>query len=93
MRTTYPRFGSVAQRPAALVIAVVALALSVALLAWRPGDIQDHWVPWGIAAAISAAACVYWWRIVTPEWVRRSAEPYAERLFGAVETLRASQSS
>jgi hypothetical protein len=75
-------------RPFALVIAGVALALSIGLLVWGHGDESQRWARWGIAAAISAAALLYWWRVVTPEWVRRPAELYAVRLLEAVETVR-----
>lgn len=78
-------------RPFALIIAGLALVLSLALLVWGHGDQAERWVRWGIAAAISAASILYWWRIVTPEWVRRPAELYADRLLEAVEALRAGE--
>jgi hypothetical protein len=31
---------------------------------------------------------VFWWRIVTPEWVRLPAEAYAEQLLAALNLLR-----
>lgn len=76
-------------RPVALTIAGGALALSLALLIWGNSDGSDRSVQWGLAAAVSVALFLYWWRIVTSEWVRRSAERYADRLLEAVETLPA----
>jgi hypothetical protein len=76
-------------RPFALVIAGVAFVLSVGLLIWGHGDQAGRWTRWGISAAISSLSIFYWWRVVTPEWVHRPAELYADRLLGAVEALRA----
>jgi len=41
----------------------------------------------GVVVAVSAAATVIWWRIVTPDWVQPVAWAYAERLLEAAETL------
>lgn len=79
-------------RPFALFIAAIALAVSGAFLLWGGGDTAGRWARWGISGGISAALLVYWWGIVTPEWVRRPAELYADRLFEGVETLHTSES-
>lgn len=78
-------------RPFALVIAGIALLISVGVLIWGHGDQAARWTRWGISAAISSISIFYWWRIVTPEWVRRPAELYADRLIEAVEALRAAE--
>jgi hypothetical protein len=78
-------------RPFALIIACIALVLSATLLVWGHGDQAGRWSRWGISAAISSASLFYWWRIVNPEWVRRPAELYADRLLEAVESLRAAE--
>jgi hypothetical protein len=41
----------------------------------------------GVVLAVSAAATVIWWRVVTPGWVQPVAWAYAERLLEAAETL------
>jgi hypothetical protein len=41
----------------------------------------------GVVLAVSAAAAVIWWRVVTPSWVQPVAWAYAERLLEAAETL------
>ncbi len=41
----------------------------------------------GPVLAVSVAALVIWWRVVTRDWVKRVAESYAERLFEATESL------
>jgi hypothetical protein len=69
----------------ALIIAGAGLLLSLGFAIFSKGD--GHWIHWGIAAAICAASLVYWWLSVTPEWVRRAAELYADRLLEAVDTL------
>jgi hypothetical protein len=46
--------------------------------------------PEGLLAAVlavSVVAFVIWWLAVTPDWVRRVAESYADRLVEAVESL------
>ena len=85
------RRNSLGLRPFALSIAGTAFVVSVAFLIWGRGDVAGRWARWGIACGISAVLLVYWWRIVTPEWVRRAAELYADRLLEAVETLRTSE--
>jgi len=82
------RRNSLGLRKIALAVAVLAFALSVAMLAVHGGEGQ--WVQWGISVAISLAASVYWWRVVNPLWVRAAAEVYADRLLEAANTLRAS---
>ena len=42
---------------------------------------------WGSLAA-GCVALAGWSLLVTGEWVRRAAEPYADRLIESVETLR-----
>jgi hypothetical protein len=37
--------------------------------------------------AVALAAFLIWWRAITPDWVRRVAESYAERLLEAIESL------
>jgi hypothetical protein len=75
-------------RPLALAIAVAALALSVGLFIGSGGDGSERATRWGLAAAVAAGLFLYWWLVVTPHWVRRSAELYADRLLQAIETLR-----
>ncbi len=41
----------------------------------------------GAALAISIVALVIWWRAITPAWVKRAAESYADRLLEAAESL------
>jgi hypothetical protein len=75
-------------RPFALLVAGVALVASVAFLLWGRGDAAVRWARWGISGGISAALLFYWWRTVTPDWVRLPAEAYADRLLEAIDTLR-----
>lgn len=75
-------------RPIALSIAGAALLLSLVLLIWGPGDQAARLTRWGIAAAVSGVSLLGWWLMVTPEWVRRSAEVYADRLLEAIDALR-----
>jgi hypothetical protein len=83
------RRNSLGLRPFALAIAAIALVLAVALFVWGGGNATSRLIRWGISAGISAALFSYWWRIVTPDWVRLAAELYADRLIEAIDTLRA----
>jgi hypothetical protein len=71
-------------RTTALIIAVAALVTGViaALLTDGAG-----WTRWAIAAGVSFGCGLYWWHVVTPDWVRRTAESYADRLLEAVDEL------
>jgi hypothetical protein len=80
------RRNSLGLRSLALAIAVTAFAVSAALVGWG-ADIDDV-KRWGVVATLSAAALVYWSRVVTPQWVRKAAERYADRLIAAIDTLR-----
>jgi hypothetical protein len=74
-------------RPYALTIASGALILSLVFLIIGEG--HGRWSRWGISLLVAFAALIYWGWMVRPEWVRRSAELYADRLYEAAHTLRA----
>jgi len=78
------RRNSLGIRPFAIGVAALAAGLSLALAIVR----GDEWTRWMVACLVSAGAWAYWWRVVTPAWVREAAETYADRLFEAVDTLR-----
>jgi len=50
-------------------------------------DGGDH-AAWTISLVASAVVGLVWWRLVTPEWVRRASDLYTDRLFEAVDSLR-----
>jgi hypothetical protein len=62
--------------------------LSLALLSFGGSDFSSRLTHWGTAALIAAASLAYWWRVVTPAWVRTPAETYADRLLESVDTLQ-----
>jgi hypothetical protein len=82
------RRNSLGLRPLAIGIATLVLALSLTLAI----GVNSHraWTRWGVTAAVTAGTLGFWWRIVTPAWVRTAAELYADRLLEALETLRSS---
>jgi hypothetical protein len=82
------RRNSLGLRPIALAIAVVALIASIVLLLRGSGSPGARLARWGTSGVVSTLSMLYWWRIVSPEWVRRAGELYATRLFEAVDTLR-----
>lgn len=75
-------------RPVALTISIVALVASVLLGIFGPGDLGNRVARWLPCGAISLVAAAFWWWVVGPDWVRRSADIYADRLFEAIATLK-----
>ena len=67
---------------AGLLIAVVLLIISL---------LTDHVSLWG--ASVATGFCffclVFWWQTVTPDWVRKAADRYAERLLAGASQLPA----
>lgn len=73
-------------RPVAIAVAVVVAAVSSGLAIDGP----VRFLGVALLAVAAATAWIYW---VKPDWVRRSAERYAERLLGAAVLLTTGQSA
>jgi hypothetical protein len=69
------------------VLSCVCFALSVALLLLSDGALSSRAAHWAPAVGISALSALFWMLVVTRAWVRAAAENYADRLFGALESL------
>ncbi len=69
------------------VVAATALIASITLLIVDAGGAASRFGRWGTSAALALALLIFWWRAATPDWVRRAAEIYADRLFEAVHNL------
>lgn len=86
------RRNSLGLRVPALIIAALTFAAGVVLVAAYPdGDLGQRLTRWTWPIAIAAILGVYWWFIVTPDWVKSAADDYADRLIEAVALLRSSQ--
>ena len=75
-------------RPWGKLLAAAAGILALAAIAAGLDGLEN--IPLalaGVVLAVSAAATVIWWRVVTPNWVQPVAWAYAERLLEAAETL------
>ncbi len=74
-------------RPYGIATAVVGMLVSVVFAVLGSGATTtrlDRWVP----AAIVCALCLgFWLLIVSPDWVRRAAENYADRLLEAADLV------
>lgn len=74
-------------RPYGIAAAAVGVVVSIAFAVLGSGATTtrlDRWVP----AAIVCALCLgFWLLIVKPEWVRRAAENYADRLLEAADVV------
>ncbi len=70
-------------RPYGIAAALVGMVVSAASAVLGSGATTvDRWVP----AAIVCALCLgFWLVVVRPEWVRRAAENYADRLLEAAD--------
>ena len=75
-------------RPWGTLFAAITGLLDLAAIAAALAGLVNF--PVGVLTAVlivSIAAIVIWRRVVTPDWVRRVACSYAERLVEAAETL------
>ena len=70
-----------------LLSAVAGILALAAIAAGLAGLVSVPLALAGVVLAVSAAAAVLWWRVVTPGWVQPVAWAYAERLLEAAETL------
>ena len=80
-------------RPWGLAVSLVTLAASTALLLLSSGSFDDRAARWCLPVAVSLVLAGFWWRVVTPAWVRVPADAYAERLIESLDTLRLSRRS
>ncbi len=74
-------------RTVGAAFALVGMLVSVAFAVLGSGSSVtrvERWVP----AAVACGLCLIFWRtVVKPEWVRRAADNYADRLLGAIDAL------
>lgn len=63
------------------LLALSALAIAIADLTKFPVSLL------AVALLVSITAFIIWWRVITPDWVKRVAQSYSERLLEATETL------
>jgi hypothetical protein len=73
-------------RPFGLALAVLTLIASGALFALTSGSAGDRAARWVLPGVVSLILGAFWWKVVTPGWVRVPADAYAARLiesFGA----------
>lgn len=75
-------------RPTGLALAAIGVIASLALTIWETEPVEDRLLTWGWPGLISLAALAFWGKIATPEWVRRPAETYADRLLESVHILK-----
>jgi len=75
-------------RPIGVGFAAIGVIAALAICIWGSGPSDSRLLPWGWPGLVSAAGLIFWGWIVTPAWVRRPAESYADRLLEAVHTLK-----
>jgi hypothetical protein len=66
-----------------LGVAFATLTICAAAFALSEASTCERLRAWAAPAAVSAVMLLLWWRVVTPEWVRRAGETYADRFFAA----------
>ncbi len=74
-------------RPHAMAIAMASLVTSIALIGFASGGLTRGLEAWGVASAVSLMMLAFWQFVVTPHWVRRAADRYAEHLLAATAVL------
>ena len=77
-------------RSLALIIAGAVFCLSVIFFAASDVSLASRSERWATTAVLAVGLLLYWLRVANEDWVRRSAERYADRLFEAIESLRTS---
>lgn len=80
-------------RRGALSISMIGVVVSILLLILGPDDLSSRVSRWGANGAISLAMVPFWVWMVRPEWVRRPAEIYADRLIEAIDHTHAGSSA
>jgi hypothetical protein len=68
-----------------IIISILTFVCAVGLAVFTSST--EHLGTWGTVAAVALIALIFWWRVVTGEWVRRAAELYADRLIESADTL------
>ncbi|HEX7168587.1 MAG TPA: hypothetical protein VF230_16520 [Acidimicrobiales bacterium] len=81
------RRNSLGTRPAAIAVSLGTIVVSAALFAVDGAAYTSRAARWGGVAVVSVAALIFWSRFVTPDWVRRASDVYADRLLEAADTL------
>lgn len=76
-------------RPWGIGIDLASLAVAALLLIVTKGTFDHRAAHWAVPAVVALVLALFWVFVVTPAWVRVPADAYAQRLFEAVETLRA----
>ncbi len=69
-----------------LGIAVALLAICALAFAFTDGTTSELLRAWAWPGALSAVMALFWWRVVTPDWVHLPADAYADRLLDALRT-------
>lgn len=80
-------------RPLGLVLAVLGAITSVTLCITGTRTLAKEFESWGWPGIVSVVSVVFWLVVVNPEWVRKPAETYAERLIEAADTLKQESST
>lgn len=74
-------------RTAGLACALLGVAMGLVLASGEPDTSSSTFASAVVVTLLNGYLLAYWFSRVTPEAVRAAAERYADRLFGAAETL------
>lgn len=75
------------------IISVLTIVVAGLLLALADGGLTERLARYGPGAGVGIAALIFWIGVVTPDWVRLTAEAYAEQFIGAIDILYADRSA
>jgi hypothetical protein len=76
-------------RRVGVIFAVLTIIVAGLLVALADGSLSDRAARYGPGAATGALALLFWIFVVTPSWVRLTAEAYADQFVGAIDILHA----
>ncbi len=77
-------------RPLGVGFSAAGVVVAIAFALLGPGSSPARWFG---AAAVCLLCLLFWLMVVTPGWVRRAAENYADRLLGAADSLKRSSAT
>lgn len=81
------RRNALALRPLGIVVSALSVLVAVYLLR-QPGEAAALLVLQALAAVVGLGMFLFWWRCVSPGWVKRAGDVYAERLLGACDLIQ-----
>jgi hypothetical protein len=72
-----------------VVFAGLTIIVAGLLMALADGSLAEHVARYGPGAVVGVLALLFWIFVVTPNWLRLTADAYADQFVGAIDILHA----